>query len=87
MSSTSISGPALPALLPNRPLRNKACTPLFLLLTRPWESISMDYMLGHPPSRGNDYVFVVVDRFSKMTILAACKKSITTEATTKLFFE
>jgi hypothetical protein len=31
--STSISGPALPALFPNRPLRNRACTPLFLLLT------------------------------------------------------
>jgi hypothetical protein len=30
---------------------------------------------------------VVVDRFSKMVILVACKKSITTEATAKLFFE
>jgi hypothetical protein len=36
---------------------------------------------------GNDCVFVVVDRFSKMVILATCKKSITTEATAKLFFE
>jgi hypothetical protein len=31
--SASISGPALLALLPNRPLRNRVCTPLFLLLT------------------------------------------------------
>jgi hypothetical protein len=55
---------------------------------RPWESISMDYMLGLPSTkRGNDCVFVVVDRFSKMVIMAACKKSITTEATAKLFFE
>jgi hypothetical protein len=55
---------------------------------RPWESISMDYMSGLPSTkRGNDYVFVVVDRFSKMVILVACKKSITTEATAKLFFE
>jgi hypothetical protein len=30
---------------------------------------------------------VVVDLFSKMAILVACKKSITAEATTKLFFE
>jgi hypothetical protein len=30
---------------------------------------------------------VVVDRFSKMAILAACKKNITTEAIAKLFFE
>jgi hypothetical protein len=55
---------------------------------RPWESISMDYMSGLPSSKwGNDCVFVVVDRFSKMVILVACKKSITAEATAKLFFE
>jgi hypothetical protein len=48
----------------------------------------MDYMSGLPSTkRGNDCVFVVVDRFSKMAILAACKKNITTEATAKLFFE
>ena len=37
--------------------------------------------------KGNDYVFVVVDRFSKMAILVTCKKNITAEATAKLFFE
>jgi hypothetical protein len=48
----------------------------------------MDYMSGLPSTnRGNDYIFVVVDRFSKMTIMAACKKSITVEATAKLLFE
>jgi hypothetical protein len=48
----------------------------------------MDYMSGLPSTkRGNDYVFVVFDRFSKMAILAACKKNITSEATAKLFFE
>jgi hypothetical protein len=48
----------------------------------------MDYMLGlMSTKRGNDYVFVVVDHFSKMVILVAYKKSITTEATSKLFFE
>ena len=48
----------------------------------------MDYMSGLPfTKRGNDCVFVVVDRFSKMVIMVACKKSITTEATAKLFFE
>jgi hypothetical protein len=57
-------------------------------LDRPWQYISMDYMLGLPSTKqGNDYVFVVVDRFSKMEILVACKKSITAEATAKLFFE
>jgi hypothetical protein len=54
----------------------------------PWESISMDYMSGLPSSKqGNDCVFVVVDRFSKMAILIACKKNITTTDTTNLFFE
>lgn len=48
----------------------------------------MDYMSGLPTTKhGNDYVFVVVDRFSKMAILTACKKTITIEATAKLFFE
>jgi hypothetical protein len=55
---------------------------------RPRESISMDYMSGLPSTKwGNDYFFVVVDRFSKMVILVSCKKSITTKATAKLFFE
>ena len=37
--------------------------------------------------QGNDSVFVVVDCFSKMAILVACKKSIIAEATAKIFFE
>jgi hypothetical protein len=52
---------------------------------RPWESISMEYMSGLPSTKqGNDCVFVVVDRFSKMAIMVSSKKNITTEATTKL---
>jgi hypothetical protein len=48
----------------------------------------MDYMSGLlSTKRGNDYVFVVVDHFSKMEIMATCKKKITAEATAKLFFE
>ena len=55
---------------------------------RPWESISMDYMSGLPSTKQGNYCsFVVVDHFSKMAILVACKKSITAKATTKLFFE
>jgi hypothetical protein len=57
-------------------------------LERPWESISMDYMSCLSSTKwGNDCVFVVVDLFSKMAILVAYKKSITIEATTKIFFE
>jgi hypothetical protein len=48
----------------------------------------MDYMSSLLCTKwGNDCVFVVVDFFSKMAILVACKKSITTEATAKLFYE
>jgi hypothetical protein len=48
----------------------------------------MDYKSGLPSTNsGNDCVFVVVDRFSKMAIMAACKKNITAGATTKLLFE
>jgi hypothetical protein len=56
-------------------------------LERPWESISMDEISGLSSTKqGNDCVFVVVDRFSKMAILIACKKSIKIEDTSKLFF-
>jgi hypothetical protein len=55
---------------------------------RPWESISMDYILGLlSTKRGNDCVFMVVDHFSKMVIVVAWKKNITEKATAKLFFE
>jgi hypothetical protein len=48
----------------------------------------MDYMLGLPSTKqGNDCVFVVVDLFSKIAILTACKKSIIVEANAKLFYE
>jgi hypothetical protein len=36
---------------------------------------------------GNGCVFVVVDCFSKMAILAAYKKNITTKVIAKIFFE
>jgi hypothetical protein len=48
----------------------------------------MDYMSSLPSTKlGNDCVFVVVDFFSKMVIMVACRKNITVEATAKLFFE
>jgi hypothetical protein len=51
-------------------------------------SISMDYMSGLPSTKhDNDYVFVVVDRFSKMAILTSYKKNITATDTAKLFLK
>jgi hypothetical protein len=54
---------------------------------RPWKSIFMDYMFGLPSTKhGNECVFMVVDRFSKMVGLVACKKSIIVEVTVKPLF-
>ena len=60
-------------------------TPL-LIPSCPWESVSMDFVGGLPLSRkSHDYLYVVIDRFSKMCILMPCKKKITAEQTASLF--
>jgi hypothetical protein len=56
--------------------------------SHPWESISMDFFEGLPMlKRGDDYLYVVVDRFSKMCILMSCKKKIITKQTINLLFQ
>ena len=40
----------------------------------PWSDISMDFVLGLPCTKNNkDYIFVVVDRFSKIMALYSCR--------------
>jgi hypothetical protein len=62
-------------------------TPLFIP-SRPWESVSMDFVGGLPMYRkGHDYLYVVVDRFNKMCVLIPCKNQVIDEQTTQMLFE
>jgi hypothetical protein len=69
----------------NRKLRPYSPLPI---PSHPWEIVSMDFLGGLPMTKGgHDYLYVLVDRFSKMCILIPCKKNITTKHTANLFFQ
>jgi hypothetical protein len=57
-----------------------------LIPERLWESVSMDFMVSSPPSRGFDTIMVVVDRFSKMAHFIPTRDEATAQETCRLFF-
>ena len=54
---------------------------------RPWDSVTMDFIIELPKSEDNDSIMVVVSRFSKYVTFIATPTNYTVEETTRLFLK
>ena len=55
--------------------------------SRPWESVSIDFIAGLPRVGEFDHILVVVDRFSKYATFMPVSKYYSAEETAKVFFK
>jgi len=55
--------------------------------TAPFDSLSMDFIVGLPKSNGFDQIYVIVDRLTKMVKLIPCKTTDDAEKIATLFHE
>jgi len=54
---------------------------------KPWESISMDFIIGLPRSEGNGNIMVIVDRLSKYAVFVPLPTKFSDEDAARLFFK
>ena len=57
------------------------------ILERPWESVSMDFIVGLPKVDGFGSIMVVVDRFFKYRTFIPATKECPTEEAARLFLK
>ena len=72
-----------------KPVRQKPAGQLLPLPipSRPWDSISMDFITKLPSSDGFNSILVVVDRYSKMTHLIPCLETISSQLLINILFK
>ena len=54
---------------------------------RPWDSVTMDFIIGLPKSKDKGSIIVVVDKFSKYATFITAPTDCTVEETSKLFLK
>ena len=57
------------------------------ILHRPWSSVSMDFIIDLPPSISFDSIYIAINWFTKMAYFVLCKKTSSSEDTTRLFLD
>lgn len=55
--------------------------------SRPWQSVSMDFISGLPKVDGMRTIFVIVDRFSKYAVFVPAPHACSADVAAGLFFK